>query len=103
MMMMIVMMIIIMMMMMMIVMMIMMIVMIMMMIMMIMMLMVITMMTVVFTFDKSHKLLRTPLFPTLFSSYGDDDDVYLNKLQRKVLQNLWSEYMNNVDQPIYYK
>jgi hypothetical protein len=30
----------------------------------------------------------------------DDDDFYLNKLQREVLQNLWSEYMNNADQPI---
>jgi hypothetical protein len=29
----------------------------------------------------------------------DDDDVYLNKLQQNVLQNLWSEYMNNVDKP----
>jgi hypothetical protein len=33
----------------------------------------------------------------------DDDDVYLKKLQQKVLQNLWSEYMNNADQPIWYK
>jgi hypothetical protein len=33
----------------------------------------------------------------------DDDDVYLNKLQPKVLQNLWSEYMNNADQPIWHE
>jgi hypothetical protein len=33
----------------------------------------------------------------------DDDDVYLNKLQREVLQNLWSEYMNNADQAIWHK
>jgi hypothetical protein len=33
----------------------------------------------------------------------DNDDVYLNKLQRKVSQNLWSEYMNNADQPIWHK
>jgi hypothetical protein len=25
----------------------------------------------------------------------DDNDVSLNNLQRKVLKNLWSEYMNN--------
>jgi hypothetical protein len=32
-----------------------------------------------------------------------DDDVYINKLQREVLQNLWSEYTNNIDQPIWHK
>jgi hypothetical protein len=35
--------------------------------------------------------------------YDDDDDVYINKLQREVLQNLWSEYTNNIDQPIWHK
>jgi hypothetical protein len=30
----------------------------------------------------------------------DNDEVYIYKLQREVLSNLWSEHMNNVDQPI---
>jgi hypothetical protein len=35
--------------------------------------------------------------------YNHDNDNYLNKLQREVLQNLWSDYTNNADQPTRHK